>query len=136
MEGMQADAEASSGPTGSETAQTKPAHDSGGQVARSQFGRVTWLVGIAASIILLAVVAAFVRSRYAAPSGKLMFVVLPFENLTGHPSQEYIADGMTEEMITQMGYSTPGTSASSRGPRRCNLRGPRKAQLRSRMSLG
>lgn len=108
IEGMQAAAEAPSGPTGSETAQAKPAHDSGGQVSRSQFGSVTRLVGIAASVVLLAVVAAFVRSRYAATSGKLMFVVLPFENLTGDTSQEYIADGMTEEMITQMGVLDPG----------------------------
>jgi len=36
-----------------------------------------------------------------------MFVVLPFENLTGDPKQEYIADGMTEEMITQLGGLDP-----------------------------
>jgi TolB-like protein len=36
-----------------------------------------------------------------------MFVVLPFENLSGDPAQEYIADGMTEEMIAQMGSLDP-----------------------------
>ena len=29
--------------------------------------------------------------------------VLPFENLSGDPSQEYFADGMTEELITELG---------------------------------
>src|SRR3989441_947072 len=29
--------------------------------------------------------------------------VLPLENLSGDPSQEYFADGMTEELITQLG---------------------------------
>jgi TolB-like protein/DNA-binding winged helix-turn-helix (wHTH) protein/Flp pilus assembly protein TadD len=29
-------------------------------------------------------------------------VVLPLENLTGDPSQEYFADGMTDELITQL----------------------------------
>jgi TolB-like protein len=29
--------------------------------------------------------------------------VLPLENLSGDPSQEYFADGMTEELVTQLG---------------------------------
>ena len=34
--------------------------------------------------------------------------VLPLENLTGDPSQEYFADGMTESLITELGrISTP-----------------------------
>ena len=32
---------------------------------------------------------------------KLMLVVLPFQNLTGDPAQDFIGDGLTEEMITQ-----------------------------------
>jgi TolB-like protein len=33
-------------------------------------------------------------------SAKIMLAVLPFENLTGDPSKEYLADGLTEEMIS------------------------------------
>ena len=36
-----------------------------------------------------------------------MLAVLPFENLTGDPDQEYIGDGMTEELITQLGRMDP-----------------------------
>ncbi len=36
-----------------------------------------------------------------------MLAVLPFENLSGDPQQEYFADGMTEEMITQLGGMSP-----------------------------
>jgi len=36
-----------------------------------------------------------------------MMAVLPFENLTGHPDQEYLADGMTEELIAQLGRMDP-----------------------------
>jgi TolB-like protein/DNA-binding winged helix-turn-helix (wHTH) protein/Tfp pilus assembly protein PilF len=32
--------------------------------------------------------------------------VLPFENLSGDPSQEYFSDGMTEELITNLGKLT------------------------------
>ncbi len=34
---------------------------------------------------------------------KVMLAVLPFENLSGGPEQEYFVDGVTEEMITQLG---------------------------------
>jgi TolB-like protein/DNA-binding winged helix-turn-helix (wHTH) protein/Flp pilus assembly protein TadD len=36
-------------------------------------------------------------------SEKVMLAVLPFENLTGDPSKEYLADGLTEETISQLG---------------------------------
>jgi TolB-like protein/Flp pilus assembly protein TadD len=38
----------------------------------------------------------------AAP--RMMLAVLPFGNLTGDSEQEYFADGMTEELITQLGH--------------------------------
>jgi len=36
-----------------------------------------------------------------------MLAVLPFQNLSGDEQQEYLADGMTEEMITQLGGLNP-----------------------------
>ena len=36
-----------------------------------------------------------------------MLAVLPFENLTGDVAQEYFSDGMTEEMITELGGLDP-----------------------------
>ncbi len=41
------------------------------------------------------------------PGGRLMLAVLPFENLTGDPGQEYFSDGLTEEMITHLGSLDP-----------------------------
>jgi len=37
----------------------------------------------------------------------IKLAVLPFENLTGDPEQEYFSDGLTEEMITQLGRLHP-----------------------------
>src|SRR5262249_12471827 len=34
-------------------------------------------------------------------------VVLPFENLSRDPEQDYFSDGLTEEMITQLGRINP-----------------------------
>lgn len=36
-----------------------------------------------------------------------MLAVLPFENLTGDPEQDYFSDGLTEEMISQLGELDP-----------------------------
>jgi len=37
------------------------------------------------------------------PTGRTMLAVLPFENLTGDAGQDYFSDGLTEEMIAQLG---------------------------------
>ncbi|MGB7025047.1 MAG: winged helix-turn-helix domain-containing protein [Candidatus Acidiferrales bacterium] len=66
------------------------------------------LVPIAASLAFFAIAGAYFLhfrhpSRASAPSGRIMLAVLPFENLTGDPGQEYFSDGLTEEMISQLG---------------------------------
>jgi TolB-like protein/DNA-binding winged helix-turn-helix (wHTH) protein/Flp pilus assembly protein TadD len=47
------------------------------------------------------------RTRSRPPSGKMMLAVLPFANLTGDAAQEYFSDGLTEEMIAQLGRLDP-----------------------------
>jgi TolB-like protein/tetratricopeptide (TPR) repeat protein len=41
-------------------------------------------------------------------TAKLRLVVLPFTNLDGNGAQDYFSDGLTEEMITQIGRLCPG----------------------------
>jgi serine/threonine-protein kinase len=43
----------------------------------------------------------------SAGSQRIMLAVLPFENLSGDPKQEYFSDGLTEEMISQLGRWQP-----------------------------
>jgi TolB-like protein len=66
------------------------------------------------ALVMLAslVVAGYtVRSRYMKPKQiaehKVMLLVLPFEDLSNDPEQDFFADGMTEEMITQLGSLRP-----------------------------
>jgi DNA-binding winged helix-turn-helix (wHTH) protein len=38
---------------------------------------------------------------------RIMLAVLPFENLSGDPGQEYFSDGLTEETIMRLGQLSP-----------------------------
>jgi TolB-like protein/DNA-binding winged helix-turn-helix (wHTH) protein/Tfp pilus assembly protein PilF len=65
------------------------------------------LLGLAA-VLVVAAVFAWQRFRpAAAPSGKIMLAVLPFENLSGDTEQDYLSDGLTDEMITQLARLNP-----------------------------
>ena len=70
----------------------------------------TLILGIAA-VLLTLVAGYFIWSRVRVrpqPSGeRLMLAVLPFENLTGDLAQDYLSDGLTEEMIGQLGRLDP-----------------------------
>jgi TolB-like protein/DNA-binding winged helix-turn-helix (wHTH) protein/Tfp pilus assembly protein PilF len=46
-------------------------------------------------------------NKAAAPVSRVMVAVLPFENLSGDADQDYFSDGMTEEMIAQLGRLHP-----------------------------
>src|SRR5690242_12296221 len=50
------------------------------------------------------------RIRAGPPPGSeyVMLAVLPFQNLSGDPSQDYFSDGLTEEIIAQLGALSPG----------------------------
>lgn len=45
--------------------------------------------------------------RQALPTHRTMLAVLPFENLGGDPEQEYFSDGLSEELIAQLGRLHP-----------------------------
>jgi TolB-like protein/DNA-binding winged helix-turn-helix (wHTH) protein/Flp pilus assembly protein TadD len=72
-----------------------------------------WRTVITGVAVLVTIVAAVLisTSRFwhkAKGNSKVVLMVLPFDNLTGDPSQEYFSDGLTDEMITQLGAESPG----------------------------
>jgi TolB-like protein/DNA-binding winged helix-turn-helix (wHTH) protein len=81
---------------------TPPVPDT--HVATPSHGRL-WLVVSAAAIIIVTGVATFgarvVRGHTAHPA-ITSIAVLPLDNLTGDPAQNYLADGMTDELTTQL----------------------------------
>jgi len=67
---------------------------------------------VVAACLVILVVAGYMTWRHfrtigRARSEKIMLAVLPFENLTGDPTKEYLADGLTEETISVLGRLKP-----------------------------
>jgi TolB-like protein/DNA-binding winged helix-turn-helix (wHTH) protein/Tfp pilus assembly protein PilF len=66
-----------------------------------------WVVGALALVIIIIISVSILsvwrfRSRTPAPSGIRSIAVLPLDNLSGDASQNYFADGMTDELITDL----------------------------------
>jgi TolB-like protein/DNA-binding winged helix-turn-helix (wHTH) protein/cytochrome c-type biogenesis protein CcmH/NrfG len=67
---------------------------------------------VGASAVVLLVVVGFVSWPHFAGitplrTQKIKLAVLPFQNLTGDPAKEFLADGLTEEMISELGRLNP-----------------------------
>jgi serine/threonine-protein kinase len=82
------------------------------------------LAGLAVLAVLMTVLVGFdvgrVRTRLwggtAAPARAIRLAVLPIVNLTGDPEQEYLSDGLTDEMIARLGSLHPqGLQVIARG---------------------
>jgi serine/threonine protein kinase/tetratricopeptide (TPR) repeat protein len=83
--------------------------------ARKIFGIRTAYVYSALAILLALVLGLNVgglRNRLlgrATPAPAIRLAVLPFENLSGDPQQDYFTDSLTQEMIAQLGRLHPET---------------------------
>jgi len=62
-----------------------------------------WIIAALALLLIVPVLAVWLlRSRGSARTGIRSLAVLPLENLSGDASQDYFADGMTDELITDL----------------------------------
>jgi adenylate cyclase len=88
--------------------------------------RTPILIGVAAILVLAVAlgirqfnvgrpkeVPASLEKKAGPLSGKPSIAVLPFENMSDDPGQEYFSDGMTEEIITKLSMS-PGIAVIAR----------------------
>ncbi len=79
---------------------------------RYRLGRHRWLAPAAALVAIVAVLVGLdvggLRGWMTGSEARtIKLAVLPFENLTGDPEQEYLSDGLTDEMIAQLGRLYP-----------------------------
>jgi TolB-like protein/DNA-binding winged helix-turn-helix (wHTH) protein/Tfp pilus assembly protein PilF len=73
----------------------------------SQWRRVGLALGTAAVLAVGAYAARALLLPAPAANHRVMLAVLPFQNLTGDPEQQYLCDGLTEEMIAQLAAADP-----------------------------
>ena len=76
--------------------------------------RRRWPVIAVASVALILAVFGLVAWRngwwpFPAPAPLIRLAVLPLANLSGDPEQEYLSDGLTQELINQLGRLHPAT---------------------------
>ncbi|MBZ5597125.1 MAG: winged helix-turn-helix domain-containing protein [Acidobacteriia bacterium] len=96
--------------TGPESLVQGRAEQTGGEIAPGALHRRWWAIGLGALLVIIASLGVWrhwSRTRVRPPQGKVMLAVLPFDNLTGDPAQEYFSDGITEEMINRVGGLDP-----------------------------
>ena len=108
----------SSSPTGGHrpplqrAGQAPPLHPTPAGIAPG--GRLRRRAGVVLAVLTAAAVyagyreAAALRGRPKPASGPIRIAVLPFTNLTGDPQQEYVCDGLTEAMISELSRLSPG----------------------------
>jgi TolB-like protein/DNA-binding winged helix-turn-helix (wHTH) protein/Tfp pilus assembly protein PilF len=80
--------------------------------ASMPFSKWFWRIGIAAALLMLLIgIGAYLLQRRSSSSAvtprRMMLAILPFENLSNDPSQDYFSDGLTEETITDLGELSP-----------------------------
>jgi TolB-like protein/DNA-binding winged helix-turn-helix (wHTH) protein/Tfp pilus assembly protein PilF len=98
--------------TESSRADTRPALEFQTKGATPKTSKHWQKAAIVSALVLILLVVGYMSWRHFRPvtppaSGKIMLAVLPFANLTGDPNKEYLADGLTEEMISQLARLNP-----------------------------
>jgi TolB-like protein/DNA-binding winged helix-turn-helix (wHTH) protein/Tfp pilus assembly protein PilF len=95
-----------------------PDGGAGSPVAGNLLPRKQWTLGVALGLlVVIGIAAVLLALNVQGWRGRLLerakpnihaLAVLPFANLSGDPEQEYLADGVTQQLITELGkISTP-----------------------------
>lgn len=98
-------------PPGQQPAPGVPASAAPRRRFRGLIFAIAGLVAVLA--VLIGTVSAWRRLRSSGPAPIQSLAVLPLQNLSGDPAQQYFADGMTEALITDLA-KIPGVKVISR----------------------
>lgn len=73
------------------------------KVEKSRRNLLPALLAAGLALLLIAYAVGRHNTSVSVPTGRSLLAVLPFQNLSGDPDQQYFADGLTAEMISQFG---------------------------------
>src|SRR5271169_6466058 len=100
-----------------QSSETAAVADTTADVLGDRPGKGYWpvLAWPAAALLLILAGVAYTALRHSSPNAsskslaqkRVMLAVLPFQNLSNDPTQEYYSDGLTEETITDLGQLSP-----------------------------
>lgn len=93
-------------------AQTAPQSVQSDTSSKNRPSRITRRLAVTIALVVLVPVISYIawnrfNHRPSLPEGKIMLAVLPFENLNHDATEDYFSDGLTEEMIAQLGRLRP-----------------------------
>lgn len=100
-------------PSPTSTAHTSSARPRGpgNENAALAAGALRWRSAMVAGLLAIMVTVSYFgwrrHSKAPSPRSRIMMAVLPFQNLTGDPEEEYLTDGLTEETIARLGALQP-----------------------------
>ena len=88
--------------------------EAAGRERASRWVRPSKSTWVGAALLALALLAAYTRlpkrgHEAAVDPARVMLAILPFANLSGDPELAYLADGLTEELIAQLGRLDPAS---------------------------
>src|SRR5436305_11117440 len=72
--------------------------------------KIALVIGAALATLVLLAIAAAVRhdpTPTANPQSRVVLAVMPLQNLSANPAQDYFVDGLTDEILTQLGELNP-----------------------------
>src|SRR5208283_5045147 len=85
-------------------------------------GAVAAVVLVVAGLLGFPSANRWITGRWSGAGPIQSLAVLPLANLSGDPEREYLADGMTEELITQLGKAMPLRVISRQPRNRCGAK--------------
>ncbi|MEK7250218.1 MAG: tetratricopeptide repeat protein, partial [Bacteroidota bacterium] len=65
--------------------------------------KLRWIVAAATVVLAAVVIFLFIPPPQRASANIKTIAVLPFNNMSGNPEDEYLSDGMTEDILTHLG---------------------------------